>query len=57
MELNPLRAVLALFRAPIYEGVLPAWPDLMTALVAATVSLCLGVFAFRRMADRIPFHA
>jgi ABC-type polysaccharide/polyol phosphate export permease len=56
MQLNPVRAVLALFRAPIYEGVLPAGPDLLTALLAATVSLGLGVLAFRRMADRIPFH-
>jgi ABC-2 type transport system permease protein len=56
VELNPVRVVLEVFRDPIYRGVLPSPLHLSLALAVALVALGVGVVAFRRSSDRIPFY-
>lgn len=56
VELNPVRIVLEAFRDPIYRGTLPSPLHLSLALAVALVALGVGVVAFRRSSDRIPFY-
>jgi ABC-2 type transport system permease protein len=56
VELNPVRLVLDAFRDPIYRGTLPSPLDLSLAVAVTLVSLGIGIVAFRRSADRIPFY-
>jgi ABC-type polysaccharide/polyol phosphate export permease len=53
---NPLRVLLDVFRAPIYDGALPATLDVGLALAVAAVALAIGGFTFRRSSDRIPYY-
>ena len=53
---NPVRVILETFRDPIYRGTLPSPFHLSVALAAALVALGVGVVAFRRSSDRIPFY-
>ena len=56
VQLNPVRVVLDTFRDPIYRGTLPSPFHLSVALTIALVALGVGVVAFRRSSDRIPFY-
>lgn len=56
LALNPLRAVLELFRTPIYRGALPSLGEVALAFGLALLSLALGIAAFRRASDRIVLH-
>jgi ABC-type polysaccharide/polyol phosphate export permease len=44
------------FRDPIYYGKIPPWPHLAVALGVAAIALVVGIIAFRRSSDRIPFY-
>lgn len=56
VRLNPIRAVLEVFRAPVYEGAVPDLIHLASAGVVTLVALTVGVVSFRRNSDRIPFY-
>jgi len=56
MQLNPVRMLLDGFRDPIYSGTLPSPLDVAMTLSVALVALAVGVVAFRRSSDRIPFY-
>jgi ABC-2 type transport system permease protein len=56
VQLNPLRSVLGAFRDPIYRGALPSPLQLSLAVTIALVAFGIGVVAFRRSVDRIPFY-
>ncbi len=56
VQLNPLRPVLGAFRDPIYLGELPSPLHLCVAVAVALVALAVGVVAFRRSSDGIPFY-
>jgi ABC-type polysaccharide/polyol phosphate export permease len=56
VRLNPVRAILEVFRTPVYEGTVPDLVHLGAAGAITLVALTAGVLAFRRNADRIPFY-
>lgn len=53
---NPLRSVLEVFRAPIYDGEIPALPHLLTAVGLAVVTIWAGARMFRRASRSVPLH-
>jgi homopolymeric O-antigen transport system permease protein len=55
-RLNPIRAVLEIFRGPIYRGELPSAAELGLAVAIAAVSLAVGALAFRRNSGRIVLY-
>jgi ABC-type polysaccharide/polyol phosphate export permease len=56
IRLNPLTHFIDLFRAPIYQGTLPAPSSVLFALLYATVSLAFGLWFFRRHEKRVAFR-
>ena len=56
VRFNPIRSVLEVFRDPIYFGKIPPATHLSMALVVTALALIIGVVAFRKSSDRIPFY-
>ena len=56
VQANPMRIVLDTFRDPIYRGALPSGLELSVAVAIALAALAVGIVAFRRSSDRIPFY-
>ncbi|HSL84158.1 MAG TPA: ABC transporter permease [Thermoanaerobaculia bacterium] len=56
VRFNPIRSVLEVFRDPIYYGKIPPWTHLGVAVTVTVIALLVGVLAFRKMGDRIPFY-
>ena len=56
IDFNPVRAVLDVFREPIYAGVLPQATDVLVAVVAATALLAVGAVVFRSTSHRISMY-
>lgn len=54
--LNPVAIVLETFRDPIFRGALPSPLHLSLAVAIALVALGVGVVAFRRSSDQMPFY-
>jgi ABC-2 type transport system permease protein len=55
VRFNPIRSVLEVFRDPIYFGKIPPAIHLSVATAFAAAALIIGIVAFRRSAERIPF--
>ena len=53
---NPIRSILEVFRDPIYYGKIPPLSHLSVSVLIAVVLLTVGLLAFRKSADRIPFY-
>jgi len=53
---NPMYTFLELFRAPIYEGKLPAMETLALGVVWSLVSLLIGWWVFTRKADEFAYR-
>lgn len=56
IELNPLTQFIELFRAPIYQGVLPATAVVLQATLYACLSLMVGLWFFRKHEHRVVFR-
>ena len=56
VRFNPIRSVLEVFRDPIYYGKIPPLTHLGVAAFVTLVVLVVGIIAFRRSSDRIPFY-
>ncbi len=56
VRFNPVRSILEVFRDPIFRGKVPPLSHLSVSVGIAVVALALGVWAFRRSSDRIPFY-
>jgi ABC-2 type transport system permease protein len=56
VRFNPIRSILEVFRDPIYFGKIPPLSHLTVSLTITAVVLAVGVVAFRRSSDRIPFY-
>ncbi|MEM7352876.1 MAG: ABC transporter permease [Acidobacteriota bacterium] len=56
VRFNPIRSILEVFRDPIYFGKVPPADHLLLATLIAVAALLIGIVAFRRSADRIPFY-
>ena len=56
VRFNPLRSVMEVFRDPIYYGKIPPLGHLTVAITVAALALVVGITAFRRSSDRIPFY-
>jgi len=56
VRFNPVRSILEVFRAPLYQGQVPPLTHLSVCIVIALAALAIGAFAFRRSSDRIPFY-
>ena len=56
VRFNPIRSVLEVFRDPIYYGKIPPVTHLTVAVVITVALLVVGIVAFRRNSDRIPFY-
>jgi ABC-type polysaccharide/polyol phosphate export permease len=48
--------VLEIFRAPIYEGILPPFHTFAVGALIALAFLVVGAAVFRRTSDRIAFY-
>jgi ABC-type polysaccharide/polyol phosphate export permease len=56
-HLNPMYYLVSIFRAPIYEGVLPGWPLLAAGAAIALVTLAVGWIVFCSRADEFTYRA
>jgi len=56
MDVNPMRWIIELFRAPIHEGVWPSSTAWTVATLAATVSLLIGYTAYKRCEQAFIFR-
>lgn len=56
VRFNPLRSVLEVFRDPIYYGKVPPLTHLSVACFVTAVALVVGIVAFLKSSDRIPFY-
>jgi homopolymeric O-antigen transport system permease protein len=56
VRFNPVRSILEVFRDPIYLGKVPPLSHLSVCFGIALAALVLGLIAFRRSSDRIPFY-
>jgi len=56
VRFNPIRSILEVFRDPIYHGKIPPLSHLTVSITIAAVALIIGILAFRRSSDRIPFY-
>jgi ABC-type polysaccharide/polyol phosphate export permease len=56
VRFNPVRSILEVFRDPIFRGKVPPLSHLSVSVGIAVMALALGVWAFRRSSDRIPFY-
>ena len=56
-NLNPMYHLIQIFRKPIYDGVLPAWGELVTAGLIALATLIIGWFFFSNKADEFAYQA
>lgn len=56
VRFNPIRSVLEVFRDPIYFGKIPPLSHLTVAVGVTVLALVIGIVAFRRSSDRIPFY-
>ena len=56
IELNPLTQFIELFRAPTYQGVLPATEVVLQATLYACLSLMVGLWFFRKHEHRVAFR-
>jgi ABC-type polysaccharide/polyol phosphate export permease len=56
VRFNPVRSILEVFRDPIFFGKVPPLSHLSVSVGIAVVALALGIWAFRRSSDRIPFY-
>jgi len=56
IALNPLTQFVELFRAPIYQGVLPAIAVVLQAALLSILSLSAGLWFFRKHEHRIAFR-
>lgn len=52
-RLNPLERFVSVFRAMLYDNVMPYWGDLLFCLVAAVGSLAIGIAVFNRSQHRL----
>jgi ABC-2 type transport system permease protein len=52
-RLNPLERFVSVIRAMLYDNVAPYWGDLLFCLVAAVVSLAVGIWVFNRSQHRL----
>lgn len=52
-RLNPLERFVSVFRAMLYDNVMPYWGDLLFCLVAAVGSLVIGFAVFNRSQHRL----
>jgi len=50
---NPLTPAIYAVRAPLFDGHMPRWTDVVYLVVAAAVALAVGAFVFNRVDDRI----
>jgi ABC-type polysaccharide/polyol phosphate export permease len=50
---NPITPPIEAMRAPLYEGRLPRWSDVLYTVGVAAASLALGAWVFGRVDDRI----
>jgi ABC-type polysaccharide/polyol phosphate export permease len=52
-RLNPMERFVSVFRALLYDNTWPAWGDLLFCLLAAVVSVTLGLWVFNRSQHRL----
>jgi ABC-type polysaccharide/polyol phosphate export permease len=50
---NPISPAVEAVRAPLFQGTLPFWGDVVYLVVAAVAALALGAFVFTRVDDQI----
>lgn len=56
IDLNPLTTFVALFRLPIYEGIVPSSSIILKALCFALISCILGISFFKKHQQRIMYR-
>lgn len=56
IALNPMTYYIELFRAPIYNGVLPPMTVITMALIYSCISLTVGMYVFRKFENRVAFR-
>jgi len=56
-NLNPMYHLVRIFRMPLYEGVLPGWPEMAIASGIAIITLVIGWLFFSKKADEFTYQA
>jgi ABC-type polysaccharide/polyol phosphate export permease len=55
-QLNPLANMIKLFRMPIYDGILPAWSDILPSLTISLIMLVIGWWFFSLKSDEFAYR-
>jgi len=56
-NLNPMYHMVKIFRGPIYDGILPAWNEVIIAGLIAVSTLTIGWLYFSNKSDQFAYHA
>jgi ABC-2 type transport system permease protein len=56
MWLNPIMPLIQLFRMPIYEGKIPALPDILPATIISLLALVIGWWVFTKKSDEFAYR-
>jgi ABC-type polysaccharide/polyol phosphate export permease len=56
-KLNPMYHFVAIFRDPLYSGVIPSWQSWAYAGISALVVFCLGAFIFTSKTNEYAYRA
>lgn len=56
LDLNPMHYLIRAFRSPFQFGVLPTWPEFLSAFLVAAGALLIGWFVFTRYSDEFTYR-
>ncbi len=56
VRFNPMYWMVKIFRAPIYQGRIPAWADILPCILISLIALVFGWWVFCQRADQMAYR-